>query len=485
MSKRINIGWLAFLVVLSACGVDDAAPTEDPNESFLAQMGSADGKADAIIIDEGSPEALGILAVANELDFEQLDDDVSLDRRAAESIIVYRQGDVDDPNDDRDFDSLDELDQVAWVGMRAFRKMYDYASANGFIDRFRQPVIDCTSDDQCGDGAVCHFSVCADVVEIPLGADTEWASFGVSGDGDWWVRDETFSADTYTDYRGRDQLETTESGSYAENVGVWYSHKFAHLPDGELTALSKSYTKGLIPEFGEAFENPDGANLWNYEYAPDGTLYVVTGSKDDASGNDVVRVHRQTVLGWRVDFTHEVALPEGDYLTTALTFARNGTAQLWVDFAGSASRYDRAAEGDWQLAFEIDQAAAGFGDSGWNRLVEFEQRNPGVVHIQRERFDTDEPKVDYLRVVDDQAEASLDLTSEPYVSLYQAVTADDTILADDGEGNFVRIADGVRTSHAFEFASNYPAIRTDDGGDVYIFEEGNSDAQVTILRPRE
>ena len=61
-----------------------------------------------------------------------LDDDVRLDRRAAENIIVHRDGadGAYGTADDDQFDDLPELDAIAYVGPTALRLLRDYALAH-------------------------------------------------------------------------------------------------------------------------------------------------------------------------------------------------------------------------------------------------------------------------------------------------------------------------------------------------------------------
>lgn len=89
---------------------------------------------------EGSPEAIGVLAVANELAQTALDDDVGLDARAAKNIATRRNG-ADKQlgtGDDNPYDTIAELDAVAYVGKAAFDKLLAYALANGFVP---QPML--------------------------------------------------------------------------------------------------------------------------------------------------------------------------------------------------------------------------------------------------------------------------------------------------------------------------------------------------------
>ncbi len=96
-------------------------------------------------IPEGSLEAIGVLRVANELDFVTLDDAVGLDRRAAQNIV-----------DDRGtgFESLTALDAVSYVGERAFNRLLAYASANGYVvDQPAEDAVDFLSDEYCSSGS--------------------------------------------------------------------------------------------------------------------------------------------------------------------------------------------------------------------------------------------------------------------------------------------------------------------------------------------
>ena len=78
------------------------------------------------------------LALVNDpaVDFITLDDDVRLDRRAAENIIAQRDGAdaVPETGDDDLFDSIPELDNVSYVGKTALALLRDYAVAHGYLD---------------------------------------------------------------------------------------------------------------------------------------------------------------------------------------------------------------------------------------------------------------------------------------------------------------------------------------------------------------
>jgi hypothetical protein len=112
---------------MAGCSSPDGGDAID--DDFLGS-GKADGA-----ISEGSPDALGVLAVVNTLDKDALDDDVGLDARAASGIAKHRaaaDAALGTADDDR-FDTLAELDKVPYVGKTAFTKLLAYARANGFV----------------------------------------------------------------------------------------------------------------------------------------------------------------------------------------------------------------------------------------------------------------------------------------------------------------------------------------------------------------
>ncbi len=113
---------VAFLV---ACG----EPPAELAEGVLSES--------ARVPEEGSPEALGILALLNDASttFEILDDDAGLDKRAATNLIARRDGPDGRFNtrDDVPYATIAEVDAVAWVGDAAIGALLAYAADNGFI----------------------------------------------------------------------------------------------------------------------------------------------------------------------------------------------------------------------------------------------------------------------------------------------------------------------------------------------------------------
>jgi hypothetical protein len=115
------------LLSLSACSTTGDADGAD--DAFLSG-----GKSDSGI-SEGSPDALGVLRVANELTRDQLDDDVALASTAANAIDAYRRGadGTAATADDRSFATLAQLDAVKYVGPVAFQHLLAYARAHGYV----------------------------------------------------------------------------------------------------------------------------------------------------------------------------------------------------------------------------------------------------------------------------------------------------------------------------------------------------------------
>ncbi len=128
----------SLLVALTACG---EAPVDE---------GAADGQWDDIAtgkadgaIDPDSAEAQAVLLLVNDaqVDVDELDHDARLDVRAARNIIAHRDGDdgIVGTDDDDSIDSIAELDDISWVGQRAFGKLVDYAVAQGYLELVTEP----------------------------------------------------------------------------------------------------------------------------------------------------------------------------------------------------------------------------------------------------------------------------------------------------------------------------------------------------------
>jgi len=108
----------------------------------LACSPSPEGGVDAVdsiqtSVLDGSPEAVGVLSVLNAdgTTLAVLDYDVPLNKRAAEQIIGWRDGNdgVRYTYDDRAFVTMQQVDDVPWVGPAAISALVAYAEATGEV----------------------------------------------------------------------------------------------------------------------------------------------------------------------------------------------------------------------------------------------------------------------------------------------------------------------------------------------------------------
>jgi hypothetical protein len=122
---------------LGACG-GPSGDVDGVDDWFVA----ADGKADTGGIADGTPEARGVLRVANEVSLADLRDRVGLAAAAANNIDAYRLGDdgVAGDGDDGTFETLAELDAVPYVGPTAFKKLLAYATSLGWVSTPAKPT---------------------------------------------------------------------------------------------------------------------------------------------------------------------------------------------------------------------------------------------------------------------------------------------------------------------------------------------------------
>lgn len=86
---------------------------------------------------DGTPEAIGVFDLLNSPDttFEVLDIDAKLNRRAARNLIDYRNGDdgVFQTGDDNLFHTVEQVDDVSYVGPSAIAALVAYAYELGWV----------------------------------------------------------------------------------------------------------------------------------------------------------------------------------------------------------------------------------------------------------------------------------------------------------------------------------------------------------------
>jgi hypothetical protein len=120
--------------VLSACGGDQggpAVPAVDGRDDRFA-TGKADNGA---TVEEGSPQAIGVLALVNLDDIADVLAGVPITTLARQGIIAFRDGadGLAGTADDREFLTLAELDAVPYVGPHTLSVLVDAAGARGLI----------------------------------------------------------------------------------------------------------------------------------------------------------------------------------------------------------------------------------------------------------------------------------------------------------------------------------------------------------------
>jgi len=115
---------LSALFLVACGGLPDASHDAVADQSQLSVL-------------DGSPEAVGVLALLNAstTDLDVLDDDVPLNKRAAQHLIAWRDGadGVRYTSDDRAFQTMQQVDDVRFVGPAALASLVAYAEATGLV----------------------------------------------------------------------------------------------------------------------------------------------------------------------------------------------------------------------------------------------------------------------------------------------------------------------------------------------------------------
>lgn len=118
----------ALLLVVPAC--TDAGVEDTENAEF------GDGKADGGL-EEGSPEALGVLALVNDpaMTAAALKADAGVTTKVANNIVNHRDGadKKSGTSDDDRFDTLAELDAIPFVGPATLNALFEAAKDKGLI----------------------------------------------------------------------------------------------------------------------------------------------------------------------------------------------------------------------------------------------------------------------------------------------------------------------------------------------------------------
>jgi phosphatidylserine/phosphatidylglycerophosphate/cardiolipin synthase-like enzyme len=243
---------VAFALAVGACGGDD--PASD----------TGDLKGTPLV--EGSPEALGVLAMVNDASttLAVLKGDAKVESRAAANIVAHRDGaDAAAGTEDDDlFDAVKELDDIKYVGAATLQRLLDYAKKNGWVSDGATPAMDVIFSPQSGEST--HTARVAKVIDSATKSiDIAMYSFsdaGISAALDRAVKrgvDVRFLFET----AGADKkltgtaLESSKSGKL-EKIGVdvrWVNkimhHKFM-IVDGPRDEASTAATAQLVSGSG-------------------------------------------------------------------------------------------------------------------------------------------------------------------------------------------------------------------------------------------
>jgi len=163
---------LIFAAFFAACG---EASVQGEGEGELST---------ARIIEEGTPQAIGVLAMLNDsgTTLTILDVDADLDARAAKNLIAHRDGKDGrfGTSDDDRFDTIDEVDAVAYVGDSALQKLLTYAIDNDWIpsgDDYYGSIegVEFTTTEAAGVVALCN-SASVQTLDVDVDLDSRAAT---------------------------------------------------------------------------------------------------------------------------------------------------------------------------------------------------------------------------------------------------------------------------------------------------------------------
>src|SRR5690349_13330496 len=130
---RLALSLTSLLAIVPACATNGATDGDvEDGENDVAT-----GKEDS----PSSADAAMILALANDIRLQsgEFDDQVGLSTRIADAIVAHRDGEDGEwaTDDDNQFDTLEELDAIPYVGARTMKAMATYAKAHDVKTKLR------------------------------------------------------------------------------------------------------------------------------------------------------------------------------------------------------------------------------------------------------------------------------------------------------------------------------------------------------------
>jgi phosphatidylserine/phosphatidylglycerophosphate/cardiolipin synthase-like enzyme len=161
---------LALALAAGGCGGDD--PVSDS------------GNLTETPLVEGTPEALGVLAMVNDASttLALLKGDAKIESRAATNIVAHRDGaDAAVATEDDDlYGSVKELDDIKYVGPSTLQRLLDYAKDHGWVKDGGTPSMDVIFSPQAFDQS--HLARVAKVIDTATTSiDIAMYSFSDSG----------------------------------------------------------------------------------------------------------------------------------------------------------------------------------------------------------------------------------------------------------------------------------------------------------------
>ena len=157
------VSTLVGLSIVAGCG----EPLESPNSADPAASSSPEiaARTQGLSVTEGSPEARGIVRVANEVTAAVLTAQVRLTAAQAAAIVAYRNGPdgTAGTTDDRRFTTVAQIDAVPGIGEASITKLLTYATAQGYV---------VTSDDPFDPGSCAGVPMSAAEAALRLGGRT-------------------------------------------------------------------------------------------------------------------------------------------------------------------------------------------------------------------------------------------------------------------------------------------------------------------------
>ena len=116
--RRVSTATISICALATACGGGAASDV---------------GAAGVGLVEEGSPQARAILELVNRASFEQLDDEIGLERRAATNIAAHVRGSDGrlGTRDDDPIGTIAELDSIGYVGKAAIARLLEFVDVAG------------------------------------------------------------------------------------------------------------------------------------------------------------------------------------------------------------------------------------------------------------------------------------------------------------------------------------------------------------------